>query len=73
MGDKDDGFSEALLQVEEFTLQFGASDGIEGAERFVHEEDGRIGRQRARYAHSLALATGKFAGIARGDLGIESD
>ena len=54
-------------------MQFGAGDGIERAERLVHQEDGRIGRQGARHAYALALAAGKFARIARGDVGIESD
>ena len=54
-------------------MQFGAGDGIEGAEGFVHQENGRIGGESAGDADALALAAGKFAGIARGDLGIESD
>ena len=57
MGDEADGFPQPLLQSLEFTLQFSAGNGIEGAEGFVHEQKGRIGSQGAGYADSLALST----------------
>jgi hypothetical protein len=41
---EDDGFAEAAGEIPEFALKFRAGDGIEGAERFVHQEDWRIGR-----------------------------
>ena len=62
-----------FCKCEEFALQFRAGDGIEGAEGFVHQEDGRIRGQSAGHAYPLPLAAGKFARIALGDLGIESD
>ena len=58
MGHEDYRFSQALLQGQEFALQFGASDGVERAERFVHEEKLRIGGQGAGYTDSLPLAAG---------------
>ena len=58
MGHEDYRFSQALLQGQEFALQFGASDGIECAERFVHEKKCRVGSQGAGHADSLPLSAG---------------
>ena len=66
-------FFRRLLQGSKLTLQFGAGDGIERAERFVHEEDGRVGGQGAGHADSLALSAGKFAGVTRRQLRVEAD
>ena len=41
--DEDDGFVEAASKGAELALKFGASDGIESAERLVHEKNGRVG------------------------------
>ena len=50
-------------------LRLGADDGIEGAERLVHEEQLRFRRQRPRHADPLLLAAGElvreFAGVER--------
>ena len=73
MGDKDDSLSQAPLQFEKFALQFGPGDGIKCAERLVHQENRRIGGEGAGHADPLPLSAGKFAGIARGDFGVESD
>jgi hypothetical protein len=67
--DEDDGFFEAASEGAEFALKLGASDGIEGAERLVHEKDGRVGSEGAGDADALALAAGKFARTARGKFG----
>ena len=56
VGDEDDCLSQALLQGQEFALQFGAGDGIERAERLVHQEKRRIGGQSAGHADSLPLS-----------------
>ena len=37
-----------------------AGEGIERAERLVHQHDPRLGRQRAGDADALALAAGQF-------------
>jgi hypothetical protein len=68
VGDENDGLTEAAGESGEFTLEFGARDGIEGAERLVHEKDGRIGGESAGHADALALATGKLPRMARGKL-----
>ena len=64
VGDEDYRFAQALLQGQKFALQFGASDGIERAERLVHQEECRIGGQGASHADSLPLSAGKFTRIA---------
>ena len=37
-----------------------AGEGIERAERLVHQHDARLGGERARHADALALAAGQF-------------
>jgi hypothetical protein len=69
VGNEDDGFFQAGSERFELALKFGAGDGIEGAEGFIHEEDGRVGGESARYADALALSAGKFARMARGKFG----
>src|SRR5713226_1917232 len=60
MGDENNCLPQALLEREKFTLQFSARDGIESAERLVHQENGRIGGQRTSHADSLTLSSGEF-------------
>src|SRR5439155_7151487 len=59
--------------MQEFPLQLSASDGIERAERLVHQENWRICAQSAGNAHSLALSTRKLTRMPRGQLRIEPD
>ena len=74
VGDENDGFVEAAGEGAEFALKFGACDGIERAERLVHEKDGRVGGESACDADALALSTGEFSGIAPGKfIWIETD
>ena len=73
VSDEDYRFSQALLQGQEFTLQFGAGNGIERAERFVHEKKRRVGGQGAGHADSLPLSAGQFARIARRELRFKAD
>ena len=61
VGDKDDGFAESAGKGPEFLLKFGAGDGIERTERFVHQQDRRIGGEGAGNADPLALASGELA------------
>ena len=64
VGDENNGLPKALLQGSELLLNFCPGQRIERAERFVHQEDGRVGRQRSCHANSLALASGKLTWIA---------
>ena len=69
VGDDDDGLGETARDGEKGALQFGAGDGIKGAKRFVHQENGGIDGEGAGYTDTLALATGEFAGKTRCELG----
>src|SRR4029077_7252198 len=60
VGDKDDGLAETASEGAEFTLKLGAGDGIESAERLVHQENGRVGGKGAGDADALALAAREF-------------
>jgi hypothetical protein len=62
--DENDSFSKPTGERREFTLEFRARDGIERAERFIHQENRRIGRKRAGHADALTLAAGELAGVA---------
>ena len=74
VSDQHDGLAEAAGEGAEFALEFGAGDGIEGAEGLVHQKNGRIGGEGAGDADTLALAARKFAGTAMGKFaGIEAD
>lgn len=64
VGDEEDGFAETPGEGAEFALKFGTCDGIEGAERLVHKQNGRVGGESTGDTNALALAAGKFAGIA---------
>ena len=44
-----------LLQPQEFVLQAPSVDRVDRAEGLVHEHQRRIGRERSRDAHALAL------------------
>ena len=73
VGDEDNGFGETAGKGAEFTLKFGAGDGIECAEGLVHKKNGRVGGECARDADPLALAARKFARVTSGKFeGIET-
>ncbi len=63
MGDEDDGLLHLGLQFDEFMLHVPPDQGVEGAERLVHEQDVRVHRQGARQADALLHATGELRGI----------
>ncbi len=63
VGDEHDRLAHLLLKPQELVLQPGARDGVDGAERLVHEQHRRIGRERARDADTLALTAGQLRGI----------
>ena len=74
VGDKDDGHFKGFVEVLDELLQLIAADGIEGAERFIHEEDVRFGHDGPQDADALLFAAGKVTGIAVHILiGIEAD
>ena len=51
-----------------------AVDRVDRAERLVHQQQRRIGGERARDADALALAAGQLVRVAVGDLvGVERD
>ena len=64
VGDEDGGLAQAVAQFQELVLQFDACYRIERAERFVEKQELRIGGQRARHAHALALSARELARIA---------
>jgi hypothetical protein len=69
VGDEDDRLAEAAGEGAEFALKFGAGNGIERAERLIHEEDGRVSGEGAGYADALALAAGEFVRAAGSEFG----
>ncbi len=64
MRDEDDGAALDLLQAQQLGLHLRADDGVQGREGLVHQQDGRIGRQRPGQAHALLHAARQLVGIA---------
>ena len=64
MGHEHDRLSNLSLQRQEFVLQARSVDRIDRAERLVHQHQRRVGRERPRHAHALALPAGQLSGIA---------
>ena len=74
VGDEDDRLGDLGLQAQELVLQPLAVDRVDRAEGLVHEQDGRVDRERAGDADALALAAGELGGVAVADLvGVERD
>ena len=74
VSDEDDRFAHMVDQGAEFALKLGASDGIESAERFVHEQNRRIGSESSGDSYALTLAAGEFARMATREFAwIEAD
>ena len=65
VGDEHDRLLHLRLQPEELVLQARAGDRVDGAERLVHQQDGRVGGERTRHADPLALPAGELRGIPR--------
>jgi hypothetical protein len=63
VGDKDHGLIQALLKGKKFLLQLIAGNRIQGAEGFIHQEDGGISAQSPGNTDSLPLSAGEFVGI----------
>src|SRR6476646_11160441 len=68
MGHENHSLAQQLAQLQEFMLQLRASNGIERAEGFVHQQNMRISRKRARQPDTLALSAGKLIWIAVSEL-----
>ena len=72
--DDDDRLADRRLDAPELAVQLAARDGIERAERLVHQQNRRIGRERARHADALALAARQLLRPPRGEvIGAEAD
>jgi hypothetical protein len=56
--------AELALDPPQLGLQVGPGHRIKGAERLVHQQHRRIGRQRPGHAHPLLLAAGELVGVA---------
>ena len=54
--------SQFALDAEQFVLQLGPHDGVDGAERLVHQQDVRVGGQTAGHADALLLPAGELVG-----------
>src|SRR5262245_44379992 len=63
MCDKNHGLPELPVKLAELLLDFGTSDRIESAERFIEQQDGRICCKRPCHTHTLTLSARQFAGI----------
>ena len=55
VGDENDGFAEAAGEGAELALKLGPGNGIEGAERFIHQQDRGICGKSAGDADALTL------------------
>ena len=64
VGDEHDRRRKLALDRLEVVLGLGPHQRVEGAERLVHQQQFRLGRERARDADALLLAAGEFVGTA---------
>jgi hypothetical protein len=69
VGDKDGGEVDVFLEIEEPAAEFLADFGVEGAKRFVEEEDFGLGGEGAGEGDALALAAGELVGEAVAEAG----
>ncbi|EGJ75115.1 putative ABC transporter ATP-binding protein [Streptomyces sp. Tu6071] len=60
---EDDRLVQFVLEPDQLVLEVIARDRVDGAEGLVHEEYGRVRRERPRDAHALLLATGELPRI----------
>src|SRR5262245_62185918 len=64
--DQDHRLAQTRLNPTKVVLQLTSCDGIEGAERLVHQQYRWVGRERTRDAGSLPLTDGELVGPAAG-------
>ena len=73
VGDEHDRLAQLALQPQELVLQRAAHDRVDGAERLVHQQHGRVGGERPGDADALLLAAGELARVAVGHRRVEAD
>jgi hypothetical protein len=64
VGDEDRGDVEIVVEADQPFAQFLADLGVDGAERFVEEEDAGLGGEGAGDGHALPLSAGQLVGKA---------
>ncbi len=64
MGDEQRGLLQLLLDLQHLVAEQQPRLLIDRGERLVHQQDLRLGRERARHRHALAHAAREFGGIA---------
>ena len=69
MGDEDDGLLQVAPQLQQVVVEPKARDLVERRERLVHQQNVRIGDERARQRDPHLHAAGQFARIAVGEFG----
>ena len=72
MGDEDDGLAQLALQAQNLGLQLVADHRVDRRERLIHEQDRRIGGQRASHPDALLLASGQLRRVALAQFGIQT-
>jgi hypothetical protein len=60
VGDQEHRLGAALPDLQQQLLHLFASEGVQRAERLIHQQYTRIGRQRASQAHALPLPAGQL-------------
>src|SRR6185436_10958494 len=68
MRDDHHGLPQALLQIVKLVLESPAGQRVERGEGLVHQQDRRIGRERARQTDALSLTAAQLHGIAAFEL-----
>ncbi|KQQ94595.1 hypothetical protein ASF62_11030 [Leifsonia sp. Leaf325] len=63
MSDEQDGLGELAFQSDQFLLQGASHDWIDSTERFVHQQDVRVGRQCSSHPDPLLLSAGELCRV----------
>ena len=71
--DQHDRLAQLVLERDQLLLELTADDRVDGAERLVHQQHGRVGRERAGHADPLLLAAGELVRVALGERRVEPD
>src|ERR1700760_4235242 len=73
VGDQDHGLVQLGLEPDQLVLQGVADDGVDRAERLVHEQHRRVRGQGPGHADALLLAAGQLVGVAPGHVLVQAD
>ena len=65
----EDCLADLLLNAAKLLVHLAARDRIERAERLVHQQNRRVGGERARHADTLTLPAGQLGGSSRREVG----